>query len=240
MSWLRRSGAASPSPPAKEETPAAPPAPRVVEHVAPGLGQAIRQLPKPGGSVLDLGPALATNIAYFNRIGARLRVFDLEETLREAGLWASPLKIGPWSERANAALALSGQESFDLVFAWDFPNLLGRERWLPIAEAVISRLTPHGMIHLMVRSGKEMPAQPSRFRLTAAETIREELQGNESLTAPRFSHAEVERLHPGLAAARSFLDKHGVQEFLLERAERLDLPPRAVAQPRKPRSFYPG
>jgi hypothetical protein len=211
-----------------------------VEHSAPGLAQAIHQLPKPGSSVLDLGPALATNIAYFNRIGARLRVLDLAETLREAGLWASPLKPGPWSERANSALALSEQESFDLIFAWDFPNLLGRERWMPIAQTLVSRLSPHGMFHLLVRSGKEMPAQPSHFRLTTADTIREELHGNESLSAPRFSHAEVERLHPGLAAARSFLDKHGVQEFLLERAEQLDLPPRAVAQLRKPRSFYPG
>ncbi len=173
--------------------------------------------------MLDLGLALATNIAYFNRIGARLRVFDLEETLREAGLWTSTLKPDPWRERAIAALAVSESEQYDLVFAWDFPNLLGRERWLPIAQALIARLAPRGMFHLLVRTGKEMPALPSHFRLTAAETIREEPQSHERLGAPRFSHAEVERLHPGLAAARSFLDKHGVQEFLLERAEQLSL-----------------
>jgi hypothetical protein len=139
-----------------------------------------------------------------------------------------------------AALALSAEQHFDLVLVWDLPNYLGRQRWPAVAHLLVEKLAPGGMLHLLARGGKAMPAVPGHFRITAAEAVREETRTPDTLEPPRFSHGEIERLNPGLAAARSFLDKHGVQEFLLEHASELNLPPRPVAQARKPRSYYPG
>ncbi len=235
MAWLRRAGAATP--PEADAPPALPPD---VEHIAPGLKQAIERLPRPGASVLDLGPALAANITFFRRLQARVRVLDFESTLRESSLWEQPKKLPLWEKELVAALALDPDERFGLILAWDFPNYLGRERWPVVARLLVARLAPGGMVHQLARSGHVMPAQPGHFRITAAETIREEVRSPDNLEPPRFSHGEVERLNPGLAAARSFLDKHGIQEFLLEHAGELNLPPRPIAQPRKPRSYYPG
>ena len=79
MAWLRRSGGGAPAAsaaPAADVTAAGPPT--EIEHSARGFEQALERLPRPRGRVLDLGPALASNIAFFNRLGARLRVADLE------------------------------------------------------------------------------------------------------------------------------------------------------------------
>jgi len=235
MGWLRRSGSVAPPP---AEAPPAPPPD--VEHAAPGLKQAIERLPRPGAAVLDFGPALSANIAIFRRLQARMRVLDFERTLLETDLWRPPQKLPAWERDVVAALDLAPDERFDLVLAWDLPNYLGRERWPVIARQLVEHLAAGGMVHLLARTGHEMPALPAHFRITAAETIREETRSTDLLEPPRFSHGEIERLNPGLAAAKSFLDKHGLQEFLLEHVGELKLPPRPVAQPRKPRSFYPG
>jgi len=240
MTWLRRTeGVAAPSasPSAVDFEPAAP---DPVEHAAPGLKQALERMPRPGASVLDLGPALEANIDFFNRLGARLRIVGLEESLRELDLWAAPAKLAAW-ERAVAPLFADGDgERYHLILAWDLPNYLGRERWAPVAKLLAERLAPGGMLHLLARTGKQMPATPSHYRCSADDHLKEELRDAATVTPPRFSHGEIERLHEGLAAARSFLDKTGAQEFVLEHAGELNLPPRPVAQPRKPRSYYPG
>jgi hypothetical protein len=238
MVWRRQSGAVATAPAAAEtDRPLEPPR---VEHSAPGLKQAFARLPRPGASVLDLGPALSSSVAFFNRLGARLRIFDLEGSLREAELWDPPAKLAAWERQIEPILASGGGELYDLVLAWDVPNYLGRERWPIVAREIVRRLAPGGMFHLLARTGKQMPAVPSHFRWIDADVVHEQQRCVEIAVPPRFSHGEIERLHEGLAAAKSFLDKHGLQEFLLEHATELKLPPRAVAELRKPRSHYPG
>lgn len=240
MNWLRRveGGAAPSATPASVDT--APEPLEEIEHPAPGLKQALERVPRPGARVLDLGPALASNVDYFNRLGARLRIADLEGSLRDEDLWLAPAKPAAWERAIAPLLAAGAGESYDLVLAWDLLNYLGRERWSVVARELTARLAPGGMLHLLSRTGKLMPATPGRYRWIANDRLREQPRDAATVTPPRFSHGEIERLHPGLAAARSFLDKHGLQEYLLEHADELKLPPRPTAQPRKPRSFYPG
>jgi hypothetical protein len=239
VSWLRRpSGLASPllAPVATPPEPTAP-----VEHSAPGLREALARLPRPGASVLDLGAVSSVNVDFFNRLQAKILVFDLEDTLREAGLWDAPAKLPPWLARLGEVVTL-GDQRFDLILAWDYANYLGRDRWPAVARELASRLAPRGSLHLLLRSGKTMPSRPGRYRLASKESIVEEAHSFGTTSAPRFAHAEIERLHPGLAAAKSFLDKHGVQEIVLERSEELNLAPRPTAQPKHRRNvgYEPG
>ena len=235
MSWLRPGAVVAPAPAMAPRA-----TPPDSEHAAPGLKQALDRMPRPGAAVLDFGPALAANVEFFRRLQARVRVIDFEGTLVDANLWNASAKLSAWDEGIAHALDGGADEQYDLILVWDFPSYLGRDRWPAVARRLVERLRPGGVVHLFSRTGKQMPARPGHFRITAAETVREQPRVGETVEPPRLSHGEVERLHPGLAAVRSYLDKHGVQEFLLEHAATLNLPPRAVAQPRKPRSFYPG
>jgi hypothetical protein len=252
MSWLRRSAdrAEAVTPPVAPVAPAvrtprvAPlgsPGPRPPdgpaaqlgreEHAAPGLRHALEQLPRPGASVLDLGPALAANVAFFEALGARLRIADLDASLEEVELLAAP--PATWAARLPELLPFAEGETFDLVLAWDLPNYLGRERWPAVARHIIARLARSGAFHLLVRVGADMPARPCRYRILERGTISEEPLTATRIPAPRTPHAEVEKLHPGLVAPRSHLGKHGVQEYVLEPAAIYDMPPRPIAQPRK-------
>ncbi|MFN7943331.1 MAG: class I SAM-dependent methyltransferase [Thermoanaerobaculia bacterium] len=234
MSWLRRwRGEAPPAPVTVPPPP--PPPPAEIEHGAPGLRRALERLAKGGGSVLDLGPALAENVAFFNGLHARIRILDLEATLAEEGLWESSLPLPAWSQRAAAALAIDAEERFELVLAWDLLHYLGGERWSAVVAVLGRHVAPGGVIHLLARTGKEMPARPGRFRIPAADLLRESPATGAFAPVPRFSHGEIEKLARGFASTVSYLDKHGLQELLLEHAEELHLPPRAEAQPRPQR-----
>lgn len=228
MSWLRRTAG-------REEVsfeaplPAAPPP--AAEHPSPGLKHALDHLPRPGARVLDLGPALAANVAFFNGLGARLRIADLDAALDEADLRDAPAPV--FGRALDRLLPFTEGERFDLVLAWDLPNYVGRERWPAVAARITAHLGPAGCFHLLARVGATMPARACLYRIVDAGTLSEDPLVAETLPAPRLPHAEVEKLHPGLVAPRSHLGKHGVQEYLLEHAAAHNLPPRRVAQPRK-------
>lgn len=201
------------------------------EHAAPGLKFALEQLPRPGGSVLELGPALGANIAYFQTLGARVRVVDLERAIDDEEAREAIPAI--WERKLPRLLPFFDGEQFDLVLAWDLPNYVGRDRWAAVARRIVERISPAGSLHLFARVGAEMPARPCLYRIAAPGQVEEEVRTAAVAPAPRLPHAEIEKLHPGLVAPRSHLGKHGVQEYVLEQAAAHNLPPRPVAQPRK-------
>ncbi len=201
------------------------------EHPSPGLRTAIEHLPRPGASVLDLGRALAANVAFFHPFGVRLRIADFDRTVDEEGARDAILAL--WERRLPHLLPFHAGERFDLVLAWDLPNYFSRERWLAVARRVTERLAPGGALHMLVRVGAEMPEHPCDYCIVEPGTLSEEIVSTVLAPAPRLPHADVEKLHPGLVAPRSHLGKHGVQEYVLEHAAEYNLPPRPTAQLRK-------
>jgi hypothetical protein len=204
------------------------------EFPAPGLKLALEHLPRPGGSVLDLGPALGANIDFFGRVGARVRIADFEHSIDDEGARESIPAI--WERKLVHLLPFDDGERFDLVLAWDLPNYLGRERWPAVARRIAERLSPTGAFHLLARVGAQMPARPCIYRIVEPGLLSEQAIATSVVTAPRLPHAEVEKMNPGLVAPRSHLSKHGVQEYVLEHAAAHNLPPRAVAKPRQQRA----
>ncbi len=228
MSWIRPSAGRGDAL-ADVPLPSDPPPP--AEHPTAGLKHVFARLRRPGASVLDLGPALAANVAFFNPFGARLRIADLDAAIDEAHARDVPLPV--WERNLDRLLPLRDDERFDLVLAWDLPNYVGREQWSAFARRLTPRIAPGGALHLLARVGTNMPARPCHYRILSADVLSEDALLAETVPAPRLPHAEVERLHPGLVAPRSHLGKHGVQEYVLEPAAEHDLPPRRVAQPRQ-------
>jgi len=201
------------------------------EHAAPGLKSALEHLPRPGGSVLELGPALGANVFFFQMFGTRLRVVDLWRSIDEEEAREAIPAI--WERKLPRLLPFHDGERFDLVLAWDLPNYLGRERWSAVARRIVERLSPAGSLHLFARVGAEMPALPCHYRVVENGMVEEEVLTTATMPSPRLPHAEIEKLHQGLVAPRSHLGKHGVQEYVLELAAAHNLPPRPTAQLRQ-------
>lgn len=195
------------------------------------MKSALEHLPRPGASVLDLGRALAANLAFFQPLGVHLRIADFDRTVDEEE--ARDAIPALWERRLPHLLPFHAGERFDLILAWDLPNYFSRERWLAVARRVTERLTPGGALHMLVRVGAEMPDRPCIYRIVEPGILSEEIVSTTLMAAPRLPHADVEKLHPGLVAPRSHLGKHGMQEYLLEHAAEHNLPPRPTAQLRK-------
>ncbi|MEO8276647.1 MAG: class I SAM-dependent methyltransferase [Thermoanaerobaculia bacterium] len=201
------------------------------EHPSPGLKTAIEHLPRPGGSVLDLGRALSANIDFFHGLGSRVRIADFDRTVDEEQ--ARDAIPALWERKLPHLLPFHPGERFDLVLAWDLPNYFSRERWMAVARRITERLTPGGSFHLLVRVGAEMPDHPCDYRIVEPGILSEEILALTNVPPQRLPHADVEKLHPGLVAPRSHLGKHGMQEYVLEHAAAHNLPPRPTAQLRK-------
>ena len=154
MKWLRRSAGDSESSPAELALPEAPPP--ATEIPAPGLKHALGHLPRSGARVLDLGAALAANIAFFNGLGARLRIADLDASIDEAGLREAP--AAAWERGADELLALPESERYDLVLA-DPPYGSDWPGELVTSESLAALLEPRGIL-IIERSTRDPRPEP--------------------------------------------------------------------------------
>ncbi|HXU46509.1 MAG TPA: hypothetical protein VN783_13360 [Thermoanaerobaculia bacterium] len=209
MSWLfdRISGARRSAP---SEAPLAHPPPREV-HGSLALAALWQELP-PGGrlEVLDLGPPLGANVEFWGEAGARLHVGDLY-----GSLFAE--RDGSENESLAEILDLAEEERFDLVLAWDLFNYLSREEIASLADFLRRVCRPGALVFALVAIGKTIPAEPYVFRFAGPESLDYERRGDGEIAAPRWAPAEVAQAMPGFAVRRTFLLRHGVEEYLFAR-----------------------
>lgn len=184
--------------------------------------------------VLDLGPAVGANVDFLSRrFVCKLEVGDLYRSLV-----ADPRRFNdPDAEAATAlmhdALAPAG-EPYDLVLAWDLLNYLTRPQIRALATLLAASCRPGARLFAMVVTRGEMPPAPLVYLLGEdGELVYRDLPG-QVRPAPRYRPAEIDQLTPGFTVDRSFLLRHGIQEFLLLRSDQA--PPRGwSSRPPAPR-----
>jgi hypothetical protein len=213
LSWLRtrRSGAPAPAP----ETPAAPPEPEV--HRSLALGELFAGL-DPGRRlhVLDLGPAVGANVAFLTAgFPCRLHVADLYGTLAAEGTRATDPEadLGGLFRRALPA----PERGFDLVLGWDLVDYLTRPQIRALAGALAPLCRPGGEVFLMVSTGREIPQNPGTYQFRDAGTLVYRGRTERTRAGPRYRPADIDELMRGFTVDRSYLLRHGVQEYLLAR-----------------------
>lgn len=207
MSWFSRSPA-----PAKAQPPQR--AEREPEaHRSLALPEVIAEIGKrPKARVLDLGPALGSNVDFFARFGCKLYIEDLFSAVVE-----SPVD---GDERLDFArhLACPDREPIDLVFAWDLFNYLSRKELLALGRELAGLCRPGAMVFALLSYVKQIPAQPLRFRIQDEESLLYLPQTSAERPSPRYASSDMADLFPGFTVDRSFLLRHGYQEYLLLRA----------------------
>ena len=81
------------------------------------------------------------------------------------------------------------------------------------------------MIFSLISILKTIPAQPIRFRIVDEQNLAYEVRTAATRPAPRFAPAEMNDLLKGFRVDRSFLLRHGIQEYLfVKEPERRPLP----------------
>ena len=175
-------------------------------HLSPALAELLGDLPTDRRAhVLDLGPAVGSNIAFFGgRFLCSVEVVDL---------------FGSFDGSVRRSVAADGDPT-DLALLWDGLNYLDRDQIRELAALLAERCPPGAGVFAMVATNPEMPREPGTYPIRWDGSKAELLyRGNRQATrpAPRYRPAEIDQMFEGFRVDRNFLLRHGVQEYLLVR-----------------------
>lgn len=212
MSWFsfrtaRREAAA---PPLAAAAPAAA-EPEIHRSLAlPSVFETMARGPKP--HILDLGPAIGANVEFLSEFGCRLSIQDLYLTRTTA---ADGEELGP--EFFEQLVPLSDGPQFNVVFAWDLFNYLSRKELGRLTARLRQACRPGAQVLALIWIHKSIPAQPIRFRFRGTDKLHYDRRTALERPGPRFQPAEINQLMSGFQVDRSFLLRHGIQEYLFVR-----------------------
>jgi hypothetical protein len=217
MSWFssRRSDTGKQQGKQKDDRPASETEPQV--HRSLGLAALLSNFrPERKLQVLDLGPAIGSNVEFFSQYGCKLYIEDLYAALSARN------PSGSDGEEANPQffaefLPLAADTRIDVVLAWDTFNYLTRKELGHLVRHLRPFCPPGALVFALMSILKQIPAQPMRFRIRDTETLVYEPRTAAQRPAPRFAPAEMNDLFRGFRVDRSFLLRHGIQEYLFLR-----------------------
>jgi methyltransferase family protein len=165
--------------------------------------------------VLDLGSAVGSNVEFLSQFGCKLYIEDLYAAISSRTPAGAGDTLGPafFAE----FLTLPDDTRFDVVLAWDLINYLQRKELANLAVQLRRYCRPGALLFALVSILKQIPAQPIRFKIVDEKTLLYERRTPVDRPSPRFAPAEVTDLLRGFRVDRSFLLRHGIQEYLLMR-----------------------
>jgi hypothetical protein len=166
--------------------------------------------------VLDLGSAVGSNIDYLSRFGCKLFIEDLYAAIAaRTGGASGDVRLG--SDFFADFLSFPADTCFDAVLAWDLFNYLDREELSDLALYLARFCRPGALMLSLVTIGKQMPQQPMRFRIVDPQHLAYERHSPAERPCPRYALYELSERMRGFRLARSFLMRHGIQEYLFQR-----------------------
>lgn len=211
MSWLRRSRG---NPPAAldNDGPILDGDDRPAEHDSPALAEIFAALgPERPVRVLDLGPALKTNLEYYEAVATGVKIAHL---LRGDGVDdLRRLETDEFAERLARVLPVD-DEPFGLILLWDLLNYLPDPRARQLLDHLAAVAAPGARIHAMIITSPTMPGEPSRYHFLGPGRLHYRPSTGEVTSAPGPAPAQVERWLAPFRVKRSILLRHGVREFI--------------------------
>jgi hypothetical protein len=165
--------------------------------------------------VLDLGSAVGSNIEFFSPYGCKLYIEDLYTELVTSLGSGDDERIGP--AFFESFLNFPEGTRFSAVLAWDLFNYLERRELAALSSYLARYCQPGAQLLALVSIAKQIPQQPYRFKIVDAEHLSYERQSAAERPCPRYAPAELAELMHGFRLDRSFLMRHGIQEYLFAR-----------------------
>lgn len=178
-------------------------------------------------AVLDLGPALSSNVRFFSRYPCHLHIADLFSTLVDEAPESLEDPEADFKRLLAEALELGRNESFDLVFAWDLFDYLRLEQIRALATLLAPHCRASTVLFALVSYHKQIPARPGAYEIASRETLRYAPNGIAVRASPQHKEPDLQRALEGFEVEQSFLLRHGQHEYLFvggEGTRRIELP----------------
>jgi hypothetical protein len=171
-------------------------------HVMRRRGQGLR--------ILDLGPAVGSNVEFLSQLGCKLQIGDL---------FASRASAGEGEELGQEFFEqlFPGDARFDVVLAWDLFNYLQRREMIRLGSLLRRHCRSGALVFALMAIQKQIPAQPMRFRMQDNGQLLYERRTFLDRPGPRYAPSEISGFMKGFQVDRSFLLRHGIQEYLFLR-----------------------
>ena len=165
------------------------------------------------GSVLDLGPPISENLAFYARYGAKITVADFYRFYR-------PLR-GNSLERASTRASLldelvphKASTRFDLVMAWDLLNYLSLDEIAWLMDGTSELCSPGALMFAIVAGSGDMPETPSNYRFVDTQTLLNETRTSRVRPSPNHAEHTLASVTPRLTVERRFQLRNATAEFL--------------------------
>jgi hypothetical protein len=169
---------------------------------------------RPGQGVLDLGPAAGSNLETLAALGCRLHVTDLYRGLTEANA-AHGANDGSFAQVCDDLLPAAGGQPYEVILAWDVLDYLGRPELAALMQRLIPLCRSGTELYCMVSIRRQIPARPLAYRILAPDRLAAVGAQEANRPGPRYHQPDLLRAMPGFEVRKSFLLRHGMQEYLL-------------------------
>jgi hypothetical protein len=165
--------------------------------------------------VLDLGPAVAANFELLSEIGRHIRFVDLLG--RDGPIDQLGEAEGQKLRRLARQMLPSDWGIYDLVIAWDVINYLDDSRVEPVVERLGALCRDGAILFAMIATTGKIPARPPTYEIIDRSTVMYGGHTAAEVECPRRPPATVERLLSAFSVERSFILRHGIQEYVAVR-----------------------
>jgi hypothetical protein len=106
-----------------------------------------------------------------------------------------------------------------VVLAWDLFNYLQRKELARLGTLLRRHCRPGALVFTLMSIQKQIPAQPYRFRIKDGDQLVYERRTGLERPGPRYAPSEIASALKGFRVDRSFLLRHGIQEYLFIRED---------------------
>jgi hypothetical protein len=165
-----------------------------------------------GLQILDLGSAVGSNVEFLSQLGCKLHIGDL---------YASRAAAGEGEELGQEFFEqlFPADARLDVVLAWDLFNYLQRKELGRLGTLLRRHCRPGALVFALMSIQKQIPAQPIRFRIQEEGQLAYERRTSLERPGPRYAPHEFKSLMKGFRVDRSFLLRHGIQEYVFMRED---------------------
>ena len=166
---------------------------------------------RPMAEVLDLGPAIGSNITFLGeRIGCRIHVKDLYADLERRA-----------HEDAVERFRGYDAESIDAVLCWDVFDYVAPPAASVLAGTLSQALRPGGAVLAFFGGGATTEMSYTRYVIEDERHLRYRVAPAACRRQRPLQNREIVALFPGLNLSDSVLLKSGLREVLFRKPEEL-------------------
>lgn len=192
--------------------------PVIETHRSPGLEVALSHLHEERTcNILDLGPAVATNIDFFSRYPCRLHIVDL--LCRIATESDSALRLEEEPKAYFLEMLSTEIEHFDLVLAWTVFDHLEKEAACHLASLLARRTIRGGRLYAIGATAYRAGGRALSFSISGPDTLQYCPTGRQDRHSSALNPAAVAKRLEGFAIDESVVLRHGFREYVAVRLE---------------------